>query len=96
MPEPSSYVLGVCWSLTSVCEAALDNYEEIALGLYTKTSIVIQETSTLVYLATNALPGHPRAGYLDAIIAEVYRRGFDPAYLARDLTPWLQGWPTAP
>jgi len=96
VPEPSSYVLGVCWSLTSVCEAALDDYEEIAIGLYTKTSIVIQETSTLVYLATNALPGHPRAGYLEAIIAEAYRRGFDPAYIVRYLKPWRQGSPTAP
>jgi hypothetical protein len=43
----------------------------------------------LMYLATNTLPGRPRAGYLEAIIAEAYRRGFDPAYITHDLKPWL-------
>ena len=28
VPEQSAYVLGVLWSLTSACEAALDDYEE--------------------------------------------------------------------
>src|SRR5207249_1455656 len=81
VPEQSAYVLGVLWSLTSASEAALDDYEEIATGLYTKAYIEIQGTPALVYLATNTLPGHPRAGYLEAIIAEAYRRGFDPAYI---------------
>ena len=89
MPEQSAYVLGVLWSLTSACEAALDDYEEIATGLYTKTSIEIQDTPVLVYLATNALPGHPLADYLEAIIAETYRRGFDPAYITQCLQLWL-------
>ena len=85
VPEQSAYVLGVLWSLTSACEAALDDYEEIATGLYTKAYLEIRGTQALVYLATNALPGHPLAGYLEAIIAEAYRRGFDPAYITRDL-----------
>src|SRR5262245_25590592 len=89
MPDQSAYVLGVLWSLTSACEATLDDYEEIATGLCTKTHIEIQGAPALVYLATNALPGHPRAGYLEAIIAEAYRRDFDPAYIAHDLKPWL-------
>jgi gamma-glutamylcyclotransferase len=88
MPDQSAYVLGVLWSLTSACEAALDAYEEIATGLYTKTHIELQGMPALVYLATNTLPGHPRAGYLEAIIAEAYRRGFDPAYITRVLKPW--------
>ena len=87
VPEHSAYVLGVLWSLTSACEAALDDYEEIATGLYTKAYIEIQGTPALVYLATNTLPGHPRAGYLEAIIAEAYRRGFDPAYITLYLKP---------
>jgi len=87
VPEQSSYVLGVLWSLTSACEAALDDYEEIATGLYTKTYLEIRGTQALAYLATNALPGHPLEGYLEAIIAEAYRRGFDPAYITRYLKP---------
>jgi hypothetical protein len=89
MPDQSAYVLGVLWSLTGACEAALDDYEEVAAGLYTKTHIEIQGTPALVYLATNALPGHPRVGYLEAIIAEAYRRGFDLAYITHDLKAWL-------
>jgi hypothetical protein len=89
IPDRSAYVLGVLWSLTSACEAALDDYEEIATGLYTKTCLEIQGTPALVYLATNALPGHPLAGYLEAIIDEAYRRGFDPAYITLYLKPWL-------
>ena len=88
IPDQSAYVLGVLWSLTSACEAALDDYEEIATGLYAKTSIEIQGTPALVYLATNALPGHPLPGYLEAIIDEAYRRGFDPSYITLYLKPW--------
>ena len=87
VPEQSAYVLGVLWSLTSACEAALDDYEEIATGLYTKAYLEIRGTQALVYLATHALPGHPLAGYLEAIIAEAYRRGCDPAYITRYLKP---------
>jgi gamma-glutamyl AIG2-like cyclotransferase len=89
MPDQSAYVLGVLWSLTSSCEAALDDYEEIATSLYTKAYIEIQDTPALVYLATNTLPGHPRAGYLEAIIAEAYRRCFDLDYITKDLKRWL-------
>jgi hypothetical protein len=45
----------------------------------------------LVYLATNALAGHPLAGYLEASIAEAYRRGFDPAYITQYLDTPLRG-----
>ena len=89
VPDLSAYVLGVLWSLTSGCETALDDYEEIATGLYIKAYIEIQSTPTLVYLATNVLPGRPLPDYLEAIIAETYRRGFDPAYVTRYLQPWL-------
>jgi hypothetical protein len=89
VPDQSAYVLGVLWSLTSACEAVLDDYEEIATGLYTKAYIEIQDTSALVYLATNTLPGHPRAGYLEAIIAEAYRRSFDRDYITKDLKRWI-------
>jgi hypothetical protein len=88
IPDQSAYILGVLWSLTSACEAALDDYEEIATGLYTKAHIEIQGTSALVYLATNTLPGPPRAGYLEAIIAAAYSLGFDPAYITHSLEPW--------
>ena len=89
IPDQSAYVLGVLWSLTSACEAALDDYEEITTGLYTKAYIEIQDTSAFVYLATNTLPGHPRVGYLEAIIAEAYRRGFDQDYITQDLKRWM-------
>jgi hypothetical protein len=91
VPDPSAYVLGVLWSLTSVCEAALDDYEEIATGLYTKADLEIQGTLALVYLATNALPWRPITGYLEAIIAEAYRRGFEPAYITQYLDTPLRG-----
>jgi hypothetical protein len=85
IPDPSAYVLGVLWSLTRACEAALDDYEEIATGLYTKAYLELQGTPALVYLATNALPGHPLAGCLAVIIAAAYRRGFDSAYITQYL-----------
>lgn len=91
VPDLSAYVLGVLWSLTSACEEALDDYEDITTGLYTKAYLEIQGVPALVYLATNALPGHPLAGYLEAIIAEAYRRGFDPAYITQYLDTPLRG-----
>jgi hypothetical protein len=87
VPDQSAYVLGVLWSLTGSCEAALDDYEEIAIGLYTRAYIEIQGAPALVYLATNARPGPPLPGYLEAIMAEAYRRGFDPAYMTQYLKP---------
>jgi hypothetical protein len=87
--DQSAYVLGVLWSLTSACEAALDDYEEIATGLYTKAYIEIQDMPALVYLATNALPGRPQTGYLEAIIAEACKRGFDLDYVTKDLKRWM-------
>jgi hypothetical protein len=95
-PDPSAYVLGVLWSLTSACEAALDDYEEITTGLYTKVYLTIQDTPVLVYLATNVLPGPPRSGYLEAIIAEASRRSFAPAYITQYLKPWMERRPTVP
>jgi hypothetical protein len=87
VPNPSAYVLGILWSLTRACEAALDDYEEIATDLYTKTYLEIRDAPALVYLATNTRPGYPRAGYLEAIRAEAYRRGFDPSYITLYLKP---------
>jgi len=77
--------------MTCVCHGLLprDRAQEITTGLYTKAYIEIQDTSALVYLTTNTLPGHPRAGYLKAIIAEAYRRGFDPDYITQDLKRWM-------
>jgi AIG2-like family len=89
IPDQSAHVFGVLWSVTSACEAALDDYEEIATGLYTKAYIEIQDTPALVYLATNTHPGYPRAGYLEAIIAEAYRRSFDLDYITKDLKRWM-------
>ena len=70
VPDQATYVLGVLWSLTSACEAALDDYEEIATGLYTKASLEIQDTPALVYLATNTL----RRGFDPDYIAKDLRR----------------------
>jgi len=85
VPEPAAHVLGVVWTLTPACEAALDRYEGVHRGLYAKHEIAIDGQGTLVYIASDIEPGPPKPGYLEAIIAAAVERDFAQDYIAAEL-----------
>ena len=45
--------------------------------------------STLVYVASDILPGPPKPGYLEAIIGAALDRDFPADYVTEHLRPWL-------
>ena len=90
LPAPASHVLGMIWELTPACEIALDRYEGIRRGLYSKQEIAIGGSDALVYVASDIDPGVPKPGYLEAIIAAAEGHGFSPDYVATELRAWLK------
>ena len=71
--DSSSAVRGVLWSLALTDVAALDRYEGLPQGLYTKeVQPVIAERApkrAIVYLGANAGPGVPRPAYIARVLA---------------------------
>jgi Gamma-glutamyl cyclotransferase, AIG2-like len=89
VPDPTARVVGVLWSLTSACERTLDKFEEIDGGLFRRDIIPFGGEPTLVYLATDTVPGRARAGYLEVVIAAAAARDF-PADYVKELRGWLK------
>ena len=71
--DPSSDVHGVLWDASFADMRALDQYEQLASGLYAKAQQpVIGERGAkqaLVYFGANSGPGIARADYLASVIA---------------------------
>jgi gamma-glutamylcyclotransferase (GGCT)/AIG2-like uncharacterized protein YtfP len=71
--DPRSAVHGVLWELALSDAPALDRYEGLAQGLYTKVAQPVVAPGgakrALVYFGANAGPGIPRAGYMADIVA---------------------------
>ncbi|MDW5563450.1 MAG: gamma-glutamylcyclotransferase family protein [Methanomassiliicoccus sp.] len=70
---PGSRVIGVLWEISRDCEKALDEYEEVPRGLYSKAQVSVKmangtSTDALVYIASDESIGSPRPGYLEKII----------------------------
>ncbi len=94
--EPEAQVLGLLWDLQDADVAALDDYEDVAGGLYAKEvrDVAVQEAAglsmtrkALMYRVRNDKPGRPLPGYLEDILAEARDLGFPEAYL-KDLARW--------
>lgn len=72
IPEPGAVCYGGVWRITPACEEALDRYEGVDSGLYTREWIPIKpgkhgETAMLVYCMTSTGIMPPSAGYLQCI-----------------------------
>lgn len=84
--DPRRAVLGVIWDLALADVPALDRYEEVGAGLYTKRHLAVLGDGgarrALVYLGQNAGPGVPRAGYLESVLAAGREAGLPAPYLA--------------
>jgi len=86
VPDPGSVVYGLLWSLSDEDLAALDQYEGVPAGHYTRTTIPVQfrgkQTEAQVYLAADPAPGTARPGYLEAVVQAARDLGLPPEYVA--------------
>ena len=86
VPEQGSMVYGLLWSLTHADFAALDQYEGVPAGHYTRTTIPVlfqgKPLEAQVYLSADPAPAKPRRGYLETIIQAARNLGLPPEYIA--------------
>lgn len=89
--DPQRAVWGLVWDLALADVAALDRYESLSTGLYTK---VVQPIVTdkgprraVVYIGRSAKPGNPKPGYMEGIVGAAIE-----AELPQDYIQGLKGW----
>jgi hypothetical protein len=84
--DPALCVYGLLWDLASRDVAALDRYENVAAGLYSKmVQPVLADGGArraLVYVGVSTRPGPPKPGYLEAVIAAAAAAGLPASYVA--------------
>lgn len=90
--DPQRVVWGMVWDLALADVPALDRYESIASGLYTK---VVQPIVTaqgarraVVYVGRSGRPGTPKPGYMEGVVAAATHAGLPEDYI-RSLSVWL-------
>jgi gamma-glutamylcyclotransferase (GGCT)/AIG2-like uncharacterized protein YtfP len=90
--DPQRAVWGMVWDLALADVPALDRYESLSTGLYTK---VIQPVVTgqgprraIVYVGRSARPGVPKPGYMEGVIEAAAHAGLPEDYV-RSLGAWL-------
>lgn len=92
--DPGRLVHGLLWDLALSDVAALDRYEAVGQGLYSKlVQPVMTQGGTrraLVYVGSNAGPGRPHAGYLELILSTASALGFPDSYIG-ELRQFLPG-----
>lgn len=91
--EDGSFVHGILWHLSTADERALDRYEGVDIGLYSKTTVQVclddgRRVEALVYLAADDHPGRARPGYLEGIVAAALTQGL-PSHYVEELRRWL-------
>ena len=86
-PDPRGSVQGVLWDVPLAAVPALDRYEEVGRGLYTKRRVTVVTATgspkpALVYLGANRGPGVPRPGYLELVLQAAVSEALPKAALA--------------
>lgn len=87
VPDGSSNVVGLLWMISPSDEAALDRYEGVEDGYYTKNELDVseitssQEVESLIYIAAENAIGKPRPGYLEKIVNAAQQHGFSQEYI---------------
>jgi hypothetical protein len=97
--DPQRAVWGMLWDLALADVPALDRYESLSAGLYTK---VIQPILTergprqaVVYIGRSAKTGAPKPGYMETVVEAAEHAGLPPDYI-RGLKGWLPNSQSAP
>ena len=96
--SPGARVHGLVWRLGPRDLAALDAYESLATGLYRAETLAVRLGSrrlpALVYVGRSRIPGPPRPGYLELVLAAAEELGLPAAY-RRELARLMPGGPCA-
>lgn len=85
VPLAGAGVAGGLWRVTPACEAALDDYEDVAAGLYRRVLLPVWPegaagpVEALVYRMTATHMARPEPAYLATILAGCRDFGFDDA-----------------
>lgn len=83
--DPRRIVWGLLWDLALADVSALDRYEGVAGGLYTKVHqpVLTGEGArrALVYIGRESGTGLPRPGYLEAVVAAARAAGLPESYV---------------
>ncbi|MBB3021577.1 hypothetical protein FHR70_004678 [Microvirga lupini] len=90
--DPQRAVWGMLWDLALADVPALDRYESLSTGLYTK---VVQPVVTaqgprraIVYVGRSDKPGTPLPGYMEGVVEAAQHAGLPEDYI-RGLSVWL-------
>lgn len=93
VPRSGGRVHGVLWRLTARDLAALNSYEGIESGLYSKLTLPVRKdgrrVAATVYVARSRTAGRPKPGYLDVTL-DAAREWDLPAPYVRSLQRWSQ------
>lgn len=91
VPKPGGRVHGVLWRLTVRDLAALNAYESLGSGLYSKLMLPVRKDgrrmAATLYVARARSGGRPKPGYLDVILAAAREWSLPPPYV-RSLQRW--------
>ncbi len=84
-PRRNSRVHGVLWKIGARDVLKLDEYEAVGEGLYRSAAIPVKQNGKLlramIYYATEAIPGRPKPGYQEGVIAAARSWDFPESYL---------------
>ena len=79
------------WRLTVRNLAALNSYESLASGLYSRLTLPVRKSgrrvAATVYVARSRTAGRPKSGYLDVILSAAREHRLAAAYV-RSLQRW--------
>ncbi len=86
-PSPGGVVHGLVWRLSPRDLAALNAYENLDAGLYRAVHLAVRTNRcavrALVYVGRSAVPGRPRAGYMEIVAAAARAAGLPADYVGR-------------
>ncbi len=89
-------VHGVLWRLTPRDRVTLDRWESVASGQYRAEMLQVQSAGrrrpALVYVARPRRAGHPKAGYMELVLAAAEAWNLPAGYIA-SLQDWLPAQP---
>jgi hypothetical protein len=97
--DPHRVVWGLLWDLALADVPALDRYESLHTGLYTKALQPVLTAQgprrAMTYLGRSAKPGLPRGSYMENVLHAAEEAGL-PADYRRELAMWLPNGRPAP
>ena len=92
LPAAGKSVHGVLWTITPTDQAALDEYEGVAIALYRRHEVTVTlgdggKVVALTYLARNIEATPTSGAYFEALLAAARRVGLPAEYVGE-----LEGW----